>query len=310
MHDVNIGLSRYTSRTQRYAIGFGLGAGWLLTSGSDIVGVIFGAMVTAHTVVLLWFASSCGWMTACALSEVDLELQLADDWINLSDKKRRERKQQARQLLLSFLLVVLAGLSLSVWLAIPAALLFALAIYARSASARRSGPKLTQTLNVAGSSIEIAGPSLRAAISMLVAMGCLSVALGHIAGPWITAEVHEHLLSNSRAGVLEDIGDSRDVHGHVASRLAGSEEEIQNKHLRHLMHVHDVIRAHAANGTDVRRGIGHHMKMLRHVVGASAEVAKLIGKGVQHHVTAGAGLAGWWLVGSCRAAGRGLCSTS
>lgn len=242
-------------------------------------------MVTAHTVVLLWYASACGWMCACALAEVDLELQLADDWINLSDKKRRERKQQARFLLLSVSLLALSLVSLSAWLVIPAGALFALAFHARATSSGKAGPKPTQTLNVGSAEIAIAGPALRAALAMVVAMGCLSVALGHIAGPWITAEVHEHLLSASRLG--SDNGDPSDVHSHVASRLASAADNIQNKHLRHLMHVHDVMRAHAENGTSVRRGIGHHIKTLGHVVGASAEVAKLIGKGVHHHVTNG-----------------------
>jgi hypothetical protein len=244
-------------------------------------------MVTAHTVVLLWFASASGWICASALSEIDLELQLADDWINLGDKKRRERKQQARQLLLSAALLCLSLVSLSMWLVAPAAISLALSLYARSHSTGKKGPRASQTLNVAGSTVEIAGPAIRAALSMLVAMSCLSVALGHIAGPWITAEVHEHLLASAQSGRALDNGDPTDIHGHVAARLEG--EEFENKHLRHLMHVHDVIRAHTANGTAVSHGLGHHIKTLGHVVGASAEVAKLIGKGVTHHITTGDG---------------------
>lgn len=239
-------------------------------------------MVNAHTVLLLWFAAACGWICASALIEIDLELQLADDWINLSDKKRRERKQQARQLLLSVGACGLALLSTSLWLILPALLVLGLAFAARLASDARSSRRPSQTLNVAGSPVDIAGPALRAAVTMVVAMGCLSYALGHIAGPWISAEVHEHVL----ASPMLDAGDPTDVHGHVARHV--SEQDFSNRHLRHLMHVHDVMRVHAENGTSVRKGLKHHLKTIGHVVGASAEVAKLIGKGVREHVTTGA----------------------
>lgn len=249
-------------------------------------------MVTGQTVLLLWAASACGWMCICALAEVDLELQLADDWINLSDKKRRERKHIARFLLLAGALLALSLCTMSAWLVVPAVVLLGSALGARAAAARSSGPRPAQTLNVGLASIDVSGPALRAAVAMLLAMGCLSVALGHIAGPWITAEVHDHLRDRARLGPAGE-GDPRDVHGHVASRLADSANGggggggVQNRHLRHLMHVHDVLAAHAQNGTSVRRGLGHHLRTLGHIVAASTEVAGLVGRGVRHHVASG-----------------------
>jgi len=223
-------------------------------------------------------------MCASALVEIDLELQLADDWINLSDKKRKERRQQARQLLLSLFVVILGFVSMHVALAAPAVGVFALCFHARIKSMGRPAHKPTQMLNVGGHKVDIVGSVLRAGVTMLLAMGCLSVSLGHIAGPWITAEVHEHLLTSADT-IAADPGNPHDVHGHVHARLKA--DNVSNVHLRHLMHVHDTIRVHAANGTSVKRGLGHHMKTIGHVVGASAEVAKLIGKGVQESVKSG-----------------------
>lgn len=218
--------------------------------------------------LLLWVASSAGWSTCSALVEIDAQLQFADDLLNLSDLKKRERKHRARQLLLAALLLAAACVDANLLLAMASIAL--LVIAARARLDKRA--QYTQAAEIgAPVFLRVSSPALRAVISLVITMASLSVALGHIASPWLVNEIREHVeLAPSMPQPGPHV---QDLHAHVAAHV--KEQHFHNKHLRHLMHLHDVVK-----GTNRTLGLKHHLKTLGHVVGSAMEVSHGIMQGV------------------------------